>query len=99
MDTEGLRRAFSNLEASLAWRGREDARRTLRLIMALNQEIGRLARSWPESEARARELQKRVNLLTLAVKAGRRDDALQALEEAREALSALCSGAKETSPG
>ena len=99
MDTGGLRRAFSSLEASLEWRGPEDGRATLRLVMAMNQEIGRLARGRPEIEVEARELQTRVNMLTLAAKAGRRDQALRAIEEAKEALSALCSRAEKLAPG
>jgi len=99
LDTGALRSAFSSLGASLEWRGPDDRRATLRLVMALNQEIGKLARGWPETEAEAKELQTRVNLLTLAAKAGDRDRALRALEEAKQALHALCSRAEKPPSG
>ena len=99
METGGLLKAFSSVESSLTWRRPEDGRRTLRLVLALNQEIGRLAKRRPEVGAEARELQKRVNVLTLATKAGRNDDALLALEDAKEALSALCSRVEKTPRG
>ena len=71
----------------------------MRLVVAVNQEIGRLARGWPETEPEARELQARANLLTIAAKSGRRDEAVRALQEAKEALSALCSRAEKLEPG
>ena len=92
MDPESLRRAFSELESSLAGEDRDPTlpvARVLGLISALNQEIGRLASASPDAVIPMKELQNRVNAVTLAVKAGRWEEAKLAMRGARAVLTRL----------
>jgi len=88
LDTSPLERAFSALESSLAADDPDRAPRSevLRLIRALNQEIGRAAASDHSAVRELRALQLNVNAVTVAVKAGRLREARVALAGASEAL-------------
>lgn len=87
-----LVRAFSALEASFVAgesSGASSAAVRLRLILALNQEIGRVALAEPEAAPKLKMLQKQVNPITRAVKASRDADTRLALAEARNTLYRL----------
>lgn len=92
MDADQLKKAFSELEVAIQVSGPGapiSRRPTLRLIAALNQEIGRAAYAEPLAAPSFRVLQGQVNAVTIAVKSGRDSDARSALSEARRALRDL----------
>ena len=81
--------AFSELEESMIARSASLPRPpavNLRLIRILNLEMGRAADASPAAAPWMRKLQKRVNDVTVALKAGRMSDARESLEAARAVL-------------
>jgi hypothetical protein len=86
---EDLLRAFSELEEAIVpTRGALPLppRAKLRRIAKLNLEIGRTAAVSADAATRMRRLQRLVNDVTVAVKAGRDADARSALSTARTVL-------------
>ncbi|HUI86615.1 MAG TPA: hypothetical protein VLY21_05640 [Nitrososphaerales archaeon] len=91
MDAKPLLRAFSELEDSILYEeegpGLQAAR--LRLILSLNQEIGKAATSDPTHAPWLKALQRRVNVVTVAVKMKSEENAKLALKEATTSLREL----------
>ncbi len=91
--TLGIQRCFERVKGSASRAmprgavGPEDP--SFQDIFALNNEIGKLARSHPERAAELKEVQGDVNMITVGLKYGRREDVVEGLALTEKAISAF----------
>lgn len=91
MEKKKLTELLGSVEVSVGHMGTSayDMGAALRSIFLLNNEIGRLARAGPAEKEKMTALQTWVNSVTRAVKQGRKDRALSALDAAKAALAEI----------